>query len=64
MTSLFKWRQFRFKLDALVVVEIDVIVNEPPGLLKSGHLLSVDTFRFEDRKEVFSQSIVVRIPAS
>ena len=56
--------QFCFGLNALVVVEEDVVVNERASFFKGGNLLAVDTFCFENREEVFSQSIVVRIPAS
>lgn len=40
--------QFCFGLDTLVVIEIDVIINELPGLLKGSNLRPVDTFRFEN----------------
>ena len=56
--------QFCFGLNALMVIEEDVVANERASVLKGGNLLSVDAFCFENREEVFSQSIVVGIPAS
>ena len=56
--------QFCFGLDTLVVIEIDVIINELPGLFEGSDLCPVDTLRFEDGEEVFSQSVIIRIPAS
>ena len=60
----FQRRQFCFGLDALVVVEINVIINEFSRFSKSGNLCAVNTLGFENGKEIFSQSIVVRITAS
>jgi len=56
--------QFCFDLDTLVVVEIDVFINKCFGFGACCNLCSVNTFSFENRKEIFSQSIVIRIPTS
>ena len=53
--------QFCFCLDALVIVEEDVVIDERASILKGWNLHTVDAFCFKNRKEVFSQSIVVRI---
>lgn len=54
LTSFFQRRQFCFSLDALVVVEVDVIINGLSCLCKRGKLYPVDAFRFKNREEVFS----------
>lgn len=53
--------QFCSSLDTLMVIKEYVVVNEMSGILKSWDLRAVDTFRFEDREKIFSQSIVIRI---
>ena len=64
LTSQFQRRQFCFELDALVVVEVDVVINELTRLFKGCNLLAVDALRFENGEKVFSQSVVVRISTS
>ena len=56
--------QFCFSLNALVVVEENIVVNKRASFFKGSNFLPVDAFCFENRKEIFSQSIVIRIPAS
>ena len=64
LTSQFKRSQFCFKLNSLMVVKIDVSINEKTSFLKSLKFYAVNTFSFENGKEIFSQSIVIRISAS
>ena len=44
-----------------MVVEVDVSVNYLIGLGKGSGSVPVDTLRFEDSKEIFSQSIVLAV---
>lgn len=60
----FEWRQFCFRLDALMIVEENIIVNERSGLRESLNFGPVDALCFENGKEIFSQSIVIWIPTS
>ena len=64
LTSLFEGSQFCFKLNTLVIVEIDVSVDEKTSFIKSLKFYAVNTFGFENREKIFSQSIVIRVPAS
>ena len=43
-----------FQLKALVVVEVDVVVDHFIGLFKSLRFVFVDTFGFQNAKEIFS----------
>ena len=56
-----KRSQSCFQLNALMVVEVDVIVNHFIGLYERLWLVPVDTFCFQDAKEIFSQRIVIAI---
>ena len=56
-----KRSQSCFQLNALMVVEVDVIVNHFIGLFKSLRLVSIDALGFQDAKEIFSQRIVIAI---
>ena len=47
-----------------MVVEVDIAVNHFVGFGKSSRLVAVDTFRFENRKEIFCHRIVIRVSAS
>ena len=47
-----------------MIVEIDVIINELSCFSECLDLRSVNTFCFQNRKEIFSQSIVKWIPTS
>ena len=60
----FQRRQFCFSLDALVVIEINIVVDQYIGLLKGGSLMSVNTLGFENGKEVFCHCVVIAISAS
>ncbi len=44
-----------------MVVKIDVLINEEASLLIGLEFNSINTLCFENRKEIFSQSIVIRI---
>lgn len=59
-----KRRHSSFKLDVLVIIEIDKIVNQFSGLLKCGNFLPVDAFGFEDGKEIFGHCIIITISTS
>ena len=50
-----------FQLNALMVGEVDVIVNHFIGPFKSLWLVSVDALCFQDAKEIFSQRVVIAI---
>ena len=64
LASQFKRSQFCFELYALMIVEIDVIINELFCFRKSLNLCSVNTLCFEDREEIFCQSVIIGIPTS
>ena len=46
--------QFCFSLNPLMVVEVNILINEPPCFRKSLYLNSVYALRFEDREKIFS----------
>ena len=48
LTPFFEWCQARFHLDALIIVEVNIFINELSCLIKSFKLMPVNTFRFED----------------
>jgi len=54
LASQFKRSQFCFKLNALVIVEVDIIIDQLPCFSECFDLRSVNTFCFEDREEIFS----------
>ena len=60
----FKWRHSSFQLDALMVVEINEIVNELVSLLESLDFWAVDTLCFEDREEILGHGIIIAISSS
>lgn len=64
LTSHFEGSQFCFKLNTLMIVEIDVSVDEKTSFIKSLKFNAVNAFGFEDREKIFSQSIVIRVSAS
>ena len=51
-------------LEPLVVIEVNVFVNQVIGLLKCFELLAVDTFGFQNAKEIFCHCIVIAISPS
>ena len=51
-------------LEPLVVIEVNVFVNQVIGLLKCFELLAVDTFCFQDTKEIFGHRIVIAVSPS
>lgn len=57
-------RHASFLLDALMVVEMDVSVDQIISFAKGSRFVPVEAFRFEDGEEVFSHRIVIRIPSS
>ena len=59
-----KRRLSRFQLDALVVIEINKIVNQFFGLLKSPDFLPVNTLSLKDREEIFCHSIIIAVSTS
>lgn len=59
-----KRSQFCIQLNTLMIVEINVVINQPPSFGKGFDLRSVNTLCFENREKVFSQSIVIWIAAS
>ena len=54
-------RHSSFILDALMVVEVDVFVDEIIGFIECFWFMSVNTLCFQDRKEVFCHCIVIGI---
>lgn len=52
---------FVFRLNTLMVIKVDIIVNHFIGLFKSLWFVSVDALSFQDAKEIFSQRIVIAI---
>lgn len=58
-----KRSQSCFQLNALVVVEVNVVVDHFIGLIKSLRLVSVYALSFQDAEEIFSQCIVIAISA-
>lgn len=59
-----KRRHSSFQLDALVVVEINEIINEFSGLLKILDLLAVNTLGLENGEEVFHHGVVIAVSPS
>ena len=59
-----KWSQSCFRLNAFVVVEVDIIADHLVGFLKGTRLVPVNSLGFENSKEVFSQCVVIAISAS
>ena len=59
-----KRRLSRFQLDTLVVIEINKIVNQFVGLLKSPDFLPVYTLSLEDREEIFCHSVIIAVSTS
>ena len=59
-----KRRLSRFQLDALVVIEINKIVNQFFGLLKSRDFLAVYTLSLMDREEIFCHSVIIAVSTS
>ena len=53
---------FCSQLDALVVVEINIIVNEPSGLLKRRDPRPADIFCFKDRKKFSVNALAYGFP--
>jgi hypothetical protein len=51
-------------LDTLVIVKVDVFIYEEARLLMGLKLNSVNALGFENRKEIFCQSVVIRIATS
>ena len=51
-----------FILNALMVIEVNVSVNQIVGFLEGLWLVSVDTLCFQDGEEIFCHCIVIRIP--
>lgn len=47
-----------------MVVEVDEFINEFSGLLEGFDFLAVDTFGFENRKEIFGHGVVIAVPPS
>lgn len=64
LASLFKRRQFCFKLNALMVVKMDVIINQRISGGKIFDFLPVNTLSLKYRKEIFSHGVVVTVTAS
>ena len=64
LTSFFERSQFCFKLYALVIVEMDVLTYEEASLLIGLEFHAVNALCFKNRKEIFRQSIVIRITTS
>ena len=54
-------RNSSFYLDALVVIEMNVAVNQIICFVECLRLVTVDTLCFQDRKEVFCHGIVIGI---
>src|SRR5699024_261769 len=51
-------------LEALVVIEVDVLVDQIVGLLKCLELLAVDAFCFQDTEKIFGHCVVIAVSAS
>ncbi len=45
-----------------MVIEMNLAINHILGLLEGGRRMTVDVLRFQNAKEIFGQSIVVRVP--
>ncbi len=59
-----KRRLSRFQLDTLVVIEINKIVDQFFGLLKSPDFLPVYTLSLEDREVIFCHSAIIAVSTS
>ena len=59
-----KRSQFSIQLNTLVIVEMNIVINQPASFGKGFDLYPVNTLSFENREKIFSQSIVIWIPAS
>ena len=57
-------RHSSFELDALVIVEMDVIINQYSGFVKGGWMMPVDAFCLKNREEILCHSIVIAISSS
>ena len=57
-------RHSSFQLDALVIVEINVIVDERSGFIKGGGKMSIDALCLNYGEEIFSHCIVIAISTS
>ena len=58
LTSFFIRCQFCFQLNALVIVEVNVLIKEEARLLLGGRFVVVKPLGFEGAKEIFGTSIV------
>ena len=54
--------QFCFSLNPLMVVEVNILINEPPCFRKSLYLNSVYALRFEDRKKFSAKALSYGLP--
>ena len=45
-----------------MVVEVNIAINQLIGLRKDSRLVTVNTFCFEDREEIFRHCIVIGVP--
>ena len=52
---------FRFCLDALVIIEVNIPVNQFIRFLDRLWFVAVDALRFQNREEIFCHGIVIRI---
>ena len=50
-----------FILDALVVIEVDVPVDQIVGFTNHLRLVPVDALRFQNREEIFGHCVVIRV---
>ena len=64
LTPPLKPRQHSIKLDTLVVVKVDVVVDQRPRLTDCFGFVEANTFRFKNAEEVFNHCVVVAIAAS
>ena len=64
LASQFKRSQFCFELNTLMIVKVNVIINHSSSFLKGRYLCPVNALCFENREEIFSQSIIIRIATS
>ena len=53
LASQFKRSQFCFKLDTLMIVKVNIVINELFCIGECLELRSVNTFCLENRKEIF-----------
>lgn len=51
----------RFYLDALVIIEVNIPVNQFIRFLDRPWFVAVDALRFQNREEIFCHGIVIRI---